>query len=69
MRLARWQRGLALTLVIVLDFAIVAAHQLTPYMVIVQVGGLAVLGVVWRGWKLRVCDHPGRSSSCCLATA
>ena len=46
------QRGLALTLVIVLYFAIVAAHQLTPYIVIVQVGGLAVLGVLWRGWML-----------------
>jgi hypothetical protein len=46
------QRGLAFTMVIVLYFAIDAAHQLTPYMVIVQVGGLAVLGVLWRGWKL-----------------
>ncbi|MGD0698886.1 MAG: hypothetical protein ABSA02_03275 [Trebonia sp.] len=46
------QRGLAFTMVIVLYFAIVAAHQLTPYMVIVQVGGLVVLGVLWRGWKL-----------------
>jgi hypothetical protein len=46
------ERGLALTLVIVLYFAIVAAHQLTPYLVIVQVGGLVVLGLLWRGWML-----------------
>lgn len=46
------ERGLAFTLVIVLYFAIVAAHQLTPYVVIVQVGGLAVLGLLWRGWML-----------------
>jgi hypothetical protein len=46
------QRGLACALVVVLYFAIVAAHQLTPYIVIVQVGGLAVLGVLWRGWIL-----------------
>lgn len=46
------QRGLAFTLVGVLYFAIVAAHQLTPYMVIAQVGGLVVLGLLWRGWML-----------------
>ena len=46
------QRRLAFTLVIVLYFAIVAAHQLTPYMVIAQVGGLVVLGLLWRGWML-----------------
>jgi hypothetical protein len=47
------ERGLAFAVVIVLYFAIVAAHQLTPYLVIVQVGGLVVvLGVLWRGWRL-----------------
>jgi hypothetical protein len=46
------QRGLAFTLVIVLYSAIVAAHQLTPYIVIAQVGGLVVLGLLWRGWML-----------------
>ena len=46
------ERGLAFTLVIVLYFAIVAAHQLTPYVVIAQVGGLVVLGLLWRGWML-----------------
>jgi hypothetical protein len=46
------ERGLAFTLVIVLDFAIVAAHQLTPYMTIVQLGTLVILGLVWRGWTL-----------------
>jgi hypothetical protein len=46
------QRRLVFTVVVVLYFAIVAAHQLTPYMVIVQVGGLVLLGLLWRGWTL-----------------
>jgi hypothetical protein len=46
------RRGLAFILIIVLYFAIVAAHQLTPYLVIAQVGGLVVLGLLWRGWTL-----------------
>ena len=44
------ERGLAWTLIIVLYFAIVAAHQLTPYMVLLGVGALVILGLLWRGW-------------------
>ena len=43
-------RGLAWTLIVVLFFAIVAAHQLTPYMVLLGIGALVILGVLWRGW-------------------
>jgi hypothetical protein len=43
-------RWVALALVVVLYFAIVAAHQLTPYIVLPGVLGLVLLGVVWRGW-------------------
>ena len=43
-------RWVALALVAVLYFAIVAAHQLSPYIVLPGVLGLVLLGVVWRGW-------------------
>ena len=43
-------RWVALALVAVIYFAIVAAHQLTPYMVLLGVLALVVLGLVWRGW-------------------
>jgi hypothetical protein len=43
-------RWIALALVAVIFFAIVAAHQLTPYMALLGVAGLVVLGLVWRGW-------------------
>ena len=43
-------RWTALALVAVIYFAIVAAHQLTPYMALLAVAALVVLGVVWRGW-------------------
>jgi hypothetical protein len=43
-------RWVAFALVAVLYFAIVAAHQLTPYMSLLGVAGLVLLGVVWRGW-------------------
>ncbi len=43
-------RALALVLVAVVYFAIVAAHQLTPYLVLFAVGVLVLLGAVWRGW-------------------
>jgi hypothetical protein len=43
-------RWIALALVAVIYFAIVAAHQLTPYMVLIGVAALVVLGLVWRGW-------------------
>jgi hypothetical protein len=43
-------RWIALALVALIYFAIVAAHQLTPYMVLLGVAALVVLGLVWRGW-------------------
>jgi hypothetical protein len=43
-------RVLALALVAVVYFAIVAAHQLTPYLALFAIGVLALLGTVWRGW-------------------
>lgn len=46
------QRAIAGTLVIVIYFTIVAAHQLTPYMVLVGVGALSLLGLLRRGWLM-----------------
>ena len=43
-------RVLALVLVAVVYFAIVAAHQLTPYMALFAVAVLVLVGAVWRGW-------------------
>jgi hypothetical protein len=48
----RHQQALACTLIAVVYFAIVAAHQLTPYLAIAGVGALVLLGVVRRGWLL-----------------
>ena len=48
----RAQRALAWTLIAIIYFAIVAAHQLTPYMAITGIGALVLLGVVRRGWLL-----------------
>jgi hypothetical protein len=46
------QRVLAGTLIAVIYFAIVAAHQLTPYLALTGVGALVLLGMVRRGWLL-----------------
>ena len=43
-------RWVAFGLVAVIYFAIVAAHQLSPYMALLGIASLVVLGVVWRGW-------------------
>lgn len=48
----RSERWVAIVLVAVMYFCIVAAHQLTPYMILLGIGSLVVLGVVWRGWLL-----------------
>jgi hypothetical protein len=45
-------RTQAMTLVFVIYFAIVAAHQLTPYLALAGVGALAVLGLLRRGWLI-----------------
>jgi len=47
-------RWVAFALVAVLYFAIVAAHQLTPYIALLGVVGVVLLGVVWRGWLMVV---------------
>jgi hypothetical protein len=44
------QRALAGTLIAVIYFAIVAAHQLTPYLALAGVGALVLMGLVRRGW-------------------
>jgi hypothetical protein len=46
------QRKAATGLIAVLFLAIVAAHQLTPYMAIVGVAALVLIGVMRRGWLL-----------------
>ncbi len=43
-------RWIAVALVAVIYFAIVAAHQLTPYIALLGIAALAVLGLLWRGW-------------------
>jgi hypothetical protein len=43
-------RWVALALVALIYFAIVAAHQLTPYIALLGVAALVLLGLVWRGW-------------------
>ena len=48
----RAQQKAAVALIAVIFFAIVAAHQLTPYMAIIGVAALAVIGIVRRGWLL-----------------
>ena len=48
----RARQALAATLIAIIYFAIVAAHQLTPYVAIAGVGALVLLGVVRRGWLL-----------------
>ncbi len=49
---SRTMRLIALMLVTVIYFAIVAAHQLTPYLVLFAVAALVLLGTLWRGWLL-----------------
>ena len=45
-------RALAIILVVVIYFAVVAAHQLTPYLALAGVGALAALGLLRRGWLI-----------------
>lgn len=46
------QRSVAVIFVLVIFFAIVAAHQLTPYLAIAAVAALTALGLLRRGWLL-----------------
>lgn len=48
----RGQQRTAVALIAVLFFAIVAAHQLTPYMAVIGIAALALIGIVRRGWLL-----------------
>jgi hypothetical protein len=45
-------RWVAFALIAAIYFALVAAHQLTPYMALLGVAALVLLGVVWRGWLM-----------------
>ena len=45
-------RWVAVLLLVIVYFAIVAAHQLTPYLVIASVGALALLGLVQPRWLM-----------------
>jgi hypothetical protein len=47
---SRAERAAAVALVTVLYFAIVAAHQLTPYMALAAIGVLAVFGLIRPRW-------------------
>lgn len=48
----RPQQRTAVVLISVLFFAIVAAHQLTPYIAIAGVAAMSLIGIVRRGWLL-----------------
>ena len=48
----RWPRWAAITTVLGLDAVIVASHQLTPYMLLVSVALLMLIGVVRPWWVL-----------------
>ena len=51
-RTTRAQRAVAVALVGVIYLAIVGAHQLTPYIVLAEVGALTLLGLVRPRWLL-----------------
>jgi hypothetical protein len=48
----RWPRAAAVALVLLLDAVIVASHQLTPYMLLIGVALLMVVGVLRPWWLL-----------------
>jgi hypothetical protein len=50
--LAKWPRWAAITTVLGLDAVIVASHQLTPYMLLVSITLLMLVGVVRPWWML-----------------
>ena len=45
-------RKKSIGLIVLLEIAMVMTHQLTPYIALLQLGGLAVLGVVRPSWRL-----------------
>ncbi|WP_239377057.1 DUF3488 domain-containing protein [Frankia sp. Cj5] len=47
---AVWPRSTAIAILLFLDFAIVASHQLTPYILAVQAGVLVLLGMLRPRW-------------------
>jgi hypothetical protein len=49
---SRAERVLAVTLVALIYFAIVAAHQLTPYLALAGIGALVLLGLLRYGWLI-----------------
>jgi len=48
----RWPRGSAVGAVLALDAVVVASHQLTPYMLLVGIALLVILGAVQPRWML-----------------
>lgn len=47
-----WKRSTGIAVVLGLDVVIVATHQLTPYVLLLQFGSLAVIGVVRPRWLI-----------------
>jgi hypothetical protein len=45
-----WSRGTSLAIVLAVDAVIVATHQLTPYVIVLELGALTVLGVARPRW-------------------
>ena len=48
----RWPPKLAVAVALTLDFALVATHELTPYILLILIAGLMLLGVLRRPWLL-----------------
>jgi hypothetical protein len=50
----RWSRTTSIAVVLGLDIAIIATHQLTPYVLILQLGALMVIGLSRPAWLIVV---------------
>lgn len=50
----KWINGFAIAAVIALDAVVIASHQLTPYVALVQVGVLTLLGIVRPRWLILI---------------
>jgi hypothetical protein len=49
-----WSRPVSITIVLGIDAVIVATHQLTPYILLLQIGALTLLGVARPRWVVLV---------------
>jgi hypothetical protein len=45
-----WRSPIAITVVLAMDMVIIPSHQLTPYILIIGIGGLALLGFLRSRW-------------------